>query len=142
MSCTTEMRFVDTNVLLYAAMGGPQEADKRRIARAVLEDRDLALSVQVLQELYTQATRPTRPEAMRHDEAVLFIGTLLHFPVQPITLDVFRLALEYRERFRLSYWDSAILAAARISGCDTLLTEDLNAGQDYDGVRAINPFAP
>ena len=59
-----------------------------------------------------------------------------------MTLQVFHLALEYRERFRLSYWDSAILAAARISGCDTLLTEDLNPGQDYDGVRAVNPFAP
>lgn len=135
------MRFVDTNVLLYAISGGPEEAPKRRIARAVLEDSDLVVSVQVLQELYAQATRPTRPEAMRHDEAVRFIVTLLHFPVQPITLDVFQRALEYRERFRLSYWDSAILAAAKVSGCDTVLTEDLNSGQDYDGLRTANPFA-
>ncbi len=46
-----------------------------------------------------------------------------------------------RERFQISYWDAAILAAARIAGCRTVYTEDLNAGQDYDGVRVMNPFA-
>ena len=90
------MRFVDTNVLLYAAIGDPQEAAKRTIALKVLEAEDLALSVQVLQEFYAQATRTTRQLAMAHGEAVLFIGTLLHLPVQPMTLHVFRLALEYR----------------------------------------------
>ena len=136
------MRFVDTNVLLYAATVNSGDTAKQRIAFTLLEESDLALSVQVLQEFYAQATRPNRPGAMRHDEAAIFIRTLLHLPVQPITLQVFQIALDYRERYRLSYWDSAIIAAAKVVGCDTLLTEDLNTGQDYDGVKVINPFAP
>lgn len=136
------MRFVDTNVLLYAISVQPVEAEKQLRAQALLRNSDLVLSVQVLQEFYVQATRQTRVGAMSHAEAVTSIESFLRYPVQPMTLQVFHAALEYRERFRLSYWDSAILAAARISGCDTLLTEDLNPGQDYDGVRAVNPFAP
>ncbi len=136
------MRFVDTNVLLYAATVNSGDSAKQRIAFTLLEETDLALSVQVLQEFYAQATRPNRPGAMHHDEAAIFIRTLLHLPVQPITLQVFQIALDYRERYRLSCWDSAIIAAAKVIGCDTLLTEDLNNGQDYDGVKVINPFAP
>ena len=45
-----------------------------------------------------------------------------------------------RERFRLSYWDSAILAAARTCGCEAIYSEDLNPDQDYDGLRVINPL--
>ena len=134
------MRFVDTNVLLYAATVNSGDPAKQRIAFTLLEETDLALSVQVLQEFYAQATRPNRPGAMLHDEAAIFIGTLLHLPVQPITLQVFQIALDYQERYRLSYWDSAIIAAAKVVGCDTLLTEDLNTGQDYDGVVVTNPF--
>ena len=63
-------------------------------------------------------------------------------PVQPITLEVFRTALEICQRFQLSYWDSAILAAARISGCDTVISEDLSPDQDYGGLRVTNPFSP
>ena len=77
---------------------------------------------------------------MRHDEAVTFVESLQRFPVQVITLDVMRTALAYCERFGLSYWDSAILAAARLSGCDVVYTEDLSSEQDYDGLRVTNPF--
>lgn len=49
-------------------------------------------------------------------------------------------AIEYHQRFFVSYWDGAILAAAKALGCDTVYTEDLNHGQDYDGVRVENPF--
>ena len=45
-----------------------------------------------------------------------------------------------KERFQISYWDAAILAAAKASGCEQLLSEDLNHGQDYDGVTVTNPF--
>ena len=135
------MRFVDTNVLIYAISRRPDETDKQHRALAVLADSDLVLSVQVLQEFYTQATRPSRMGVMHHEESAAYIEALLRFPIQPLTLEVLHTALQYCQWFRLSYWDSAILAAAKISGCDTLLTEDLNPGQDYDGVRAINPFA-
>jgi predicted nucleic acid-binding protein len=56
-------------------------------------------------------------------------------------LDVVRSALEICDRFGISYWDSAILAAARASNCDAVYSEDLSADQDYGGPRVINPFA-
>ena len=55
------MRFIDTNILLYAISRDPAEQDKAKRASDILADRDLALSVQVLQEFYVQATRVTGP---------------------------------------------------------------------------------
>ena len=134
------MRFVDTNVLLYAVSRVPEDAGKRRRARALLREEDLTVSVQVFQEFYHQATRPTRPGRLTDEDAVGFLGTLLRFPVQDVTLDFFREAVAVSRRFRLSYWDGAILAAARAAGCDAVYSEDLGSGQDYDGVRVIDPF--
>lgn len=134
------MRFVDTNVLLYAVSRLPEDAGKRRRARELLREKDLTASVQVFQEFYHQATRPTRPGRLSDEDAIAFLGTLLRFPVQDVTLDLFRDAVALSRRFRLSYWDGAILASARAAGCDAVYSEDLSAGQDYDGVRVIDPF--
>jgi predicted nucleic acid-binding protein len=60
--------------------------------------------------------------------------------VQDLTLDVLRAAIESVHRFKISYWDAAIIEAARMSGCDTVLSEDLNDGQSYGGVQVQNPF--
>jgi predicted nucleic acid-binding protein len=62
------------------------------------------------------------------------------FPVQDITSAIMWAALDARQRFRLSYWDSAIIEAARALGCTDVLSEDLSDGQDYGGVRVANPF--
>ena len=64
-----------------------------------------------------------------------------HFPVQDITFDVFRAGVAISRRFRLSYRDGAILAAARALGCDAVYSEDMSPQQDYDGLRVMNPFA-
>lgn len=117
------MRFVDTNILIYTVSVAAEDADKTRRARALLTERDLALSVQVLQEFYVQATRATRPGALTHREAVNFIASLQRFRVQEITREVMQSAFAIRERFGLSYWDSAILAAARACGCDAVYSE-------------------
>ena len=134
------MRFVDTNVLLYGVSPLPEDAGKRRRALELLREPDLAISVQVFQEFYHQATRPTRPGRLTHADALAFLGTLLRFPVQDVTLDVFRTGVAISQRFGLSYWDGAILAAARALGCDAVYSEDLSEEQDYDGLRVINPF--
>ena len=135
------MRFVDTNVLLYAVSLSPDDTGKRRRAIELLRRRDLAVSVQVLQEFYYQATRPTRPERLTPDDALVFLGTLMRFPIQEVTLDVFRTGVAISQRFGLSYWDGAILAAARALGCDAVYSEDMSSQQDYDSLRVINPFA-
>ena len=135
------MRLVDTNVLLYAVSTPSADADKRRRARSLLTDAGLAVSVQVLQEFYYQATHPNRRTPLSHDDALRFLKPILRFPIQAVTTQVFHTALSIRGRFGLSYWDSAILAAARVMGCEAVYSEDMSAEQDYDGLRVINPFA-
>ena len=135
------MRFVDTNVLMYAATPGPGEAAKQQAAQRLLENRtDLAVSVQVLQEFYRQATRPDRPGGITQERAIDFINDLGEIPVQDMTQAIFWQGVEISQRYKLAYWDGAILAAALALGCDAVYTEDLSAHQVYDGVRVINPF--
>jgi predicted nucleic acid-binding protein len=134
------VRFADTDVLLYAISRDPDEDGKTRRANELLAERDLALSVQVLQEFYVQATRASRADAIAHDDAVELIASFERFPVAPLTTDVMHAALATRERFRISYRDAAILEAARGLGCAIVLSEDLSDAVDYDGVRVENPF--
>jgi predicted nucleic acid-binding protein len=63
-------RFLDTKILLYSISTEPGESTKRDVAIALLERNDCALSVQVLQDFYVQATRPTRDDPLPHDIAV------------------------------------------------------------------------
>ena len=136
------MRFVDTNIAVYAASTNQEEAGKKRISEVLLEQEsgNLVISVQVLGEFYTQLTRPSRPYSLSHTEAVAVMQNLLPNHVQPLTSETFGVAMQYRERFGLNYWDCLILAAAKLSGCDAVYSEDMSDGQDYDGVRVINPF--
>ena len=134
------MRFVDTNVLLYAVSTEPGEAAKAKIARALVESTDLALSVQVLQEFYVQATRTSRRHRLSHEEALLLIEAWLRFPVQDTTVAIMQAAIETAHRSRISYWDAAIVEGARALGCATVLSEDLAHGLDYGGVHVENPF--
>ena len=135
------MRFVDTNVLVYAVSPAPEEADKRRAAQRIIVAGDLALSVQVLQEFYHQVTRRTRQDPLSGQQALSFLASIDAFPIAPITAALFHSAVDISLRYRLSYWDAAILAAANSMGCDAVYSEDLNDQQDYGGLRVINPFA-
>ena len=134
------MRFVDTNVLLYAISTDPQERAKAERANEILEGRDVALSAQVLQEFYVQATRATRPDALPHEHAATLVESFLRFPVQAITTAALTAALATREQFGISYWDAAILEAGRTLGCEVVLSEDLTDGKDYGGIAVENPF--
>lgn len=134
------MRFVDTNVLLYAISRDRQETEKAHVANEILAGRDLTLSVQVLQEFYVQATRATRSDRLTHDQAIRLVDSFLRFRVRALTVELMRAALVACARYRVSYWDAAILEAARLSGCRVVLSEDLSHGQDYGGVRVENPF--
>lgn len=134
------MRFVDTNILLYAISSHPDEVAKATRAAAILNEPDLALSVQVLQEFYVQATRTSSTNPIAHEDAVAMIASLLRFPVQELTVPLIQAALAAKARWQVSYWEAAIIEAARRQGCDVLLSEDLSHGQDFGGVRVVNPF--
>jgi len=134
------VRFVDTNVLLYAISRDPDERTKAARANELLSSRDLGLSVQVLQEFYIQATRETRADRLPHEQAAALIDSFRRFPVQETTLGVMLAAISTRQRFGISYWDAAILEAARTLGCEVVLSEYLSDGRDYAGIRVENPF--
>ena len=135
----TEPVFVDSYVLWYAL----DEADlsKQKAApnwrNALWESRRGRISFQVLSEFYVNALR-VRPNAVKEtrDE----IRDLLAW--RPVATDevVLELAWTIQDRYRLSYWDALIFAASKASACRYLLTEDLQAGQHFDGVEAVNPF--
>ncbi len=134
------VHFFDTNILLYSISGDEAEKAKRAKSHALLDLADGALSIQVLQEFYVQATRPTRRDAIPHDLAVGLIRSWGRFVVQDITLAVLNGAFEIKATYGFSYWDSAIIAAARALGCRHLYSEDLSHGQVVDGVTILNPF--
>lgn len=135
------MRFIDTNILLYSISRDPAETEKRAKAISLLEADDLSLSTQVLQEFYVQAVRSSRKIPLTHAQAAGLVESWMRFPTQDITADIVRAALATKERFQTSYWDAAIIEAARSAGCSEVLSEDLNHGQDYGGIRITNPFA-
>ncbi|WP_367875103.1 PIN domain-containing protein [Luteolibacter sp. Populi] len=134
--------FLDTNVLLYAVSTAASEKAKRAVALELLDDPEIVLSTQVLQEFYVQATRATRADALSHGQASLLIESWLRFEVVSVTVEIVVAALSTKNRWRLSYWDSAILEAARSAGCSVVLSEDMQIGQDFDGVKVVNPFKP
>ena len=132
--------FLDTNVLLYSISTAPKERVKRERAIALLDDDAGVLSVQVLQEFYVQATRPSRSGALTHEQSATLIDAWLRFRVQDLTLAILQKALSIRKAFGFSYWDSAIVAAAIACGCELIYSEDLSHGQLVEGVTIVNPF--
>jgi predicted nucleic acid-binding protein len=139
---STRVQFADTNILLYAISRDPDEQEKAARAKELLSSRNVGLSVQVLQEFYVQATRDSRSDRLTHEQAAALVDSFRRFPVQETTLGVMLAAMSTRQRFGISYWDAAILEAARALGCEVVVSEDLSDGQDYGGVRVENPFTP
>ena len=133
--------FLDTNVLIYAVSSDPAEAAKKERALELIEHPDLGLSAQVLQEFYvTVTTKIARP--LPPDEAADLLEQLRSLPVVWTDYPLIVAGIETALRFGVSYWDGAIIAAAERLGASILYTEDLNHGQRYGSVQAVNPFLP
>ncbi len=132
--------FVDTNVLIYAFDAG----DVRKQQAAALWREELwksrrgRISFQVLQEFYVNVAHkwPAAREEARAEARNLMAW-------RPVATDAALLerAWKIQDRYKVSFWDAAIVAAAKATSCQFLLTEDLQADQDLDGVLVINPFA-
>jgi predicted nucleic acid-binding protein len=132
--------FVDTNVLLYTIDEEPESNEKRERARQILLTERWGWSTQVAAEFFVNAVSPKRPFRLAPGDAAALVETWLAYPTLSLTPDLVRLAIAVHQRFQLSYWDAAIIAAATQMGCRIVYSEDLNDGQDYDGVRVVNPF--
>ena len=133
--------FVDTNVLVYAR--DASESEKQPIAREWIErlwrTRQGRLSVQVLNEYYVTVTRKLNP-GMCGEDAIADIRDLMSWNPMPVDTTLMNRAWTVESRFGLQYWDALIVASAQQAGCRHLLTEDLQDGQDLDGVLVLNPF--
>jgi len=131
--------FVDSNVFLYALdEADPTKQHAARNWRAELwKSRRGRVSFQVLGEFYVNALRK-QPAA--REEARAEVRDLLTW--NPIVTDAFVLELGWKiqDRYQLAYWDALIVAAAKAASCRYLLTEDLQAGQQLDGVEVVSPF--
>jgi predicted nucleic acid-binding protein len=93
----------------------------------------------VLQEFFvTVVKKASHP--ISSAQALEWIEQWAAFPCQPVDHQLVRIAIERSERFRISYWDAAILAAAEALGTDTVYSEDLGHGHRYGRVRVVNPF--
>lgn len=132
---------LDTNILVYAASTAHEEAAKASVAEKLLASERVGLSGQVIQEFFVTVTQKSRTP-LTADEALDWIETFEELPCVPVDPPLIRLAIDISSRYRISYWDGAIVAAAYRLGAGVLYTEDLSHGQLYGSVRAINPFLP
>jgi predicted nucleic acid-binding protein len=130
---------LDSNVLVYALSDAPPERKKRNTAATLLAEQDFGTSYQVLMETWVVATRRMAkpvPEA----KVAVFLDRVLAFPCVPGAADLYRQAFRLSRRYAIHPYDAAIVAAAQELGAHTLYSEDLSDGQEYDGVKVVNPF--
>ena len=133
--------FLDTNILLYAISSN--EPAKQSIAISIvakaLRDRRSIISSQVVQECLNVASgklESTFPGSVRAWLHNYLMPLCTVFPSEELYLR----AIEIRDRYRFSFYDSCVVASALVGGCSRLLTEDLQDGQVIEGLVVINPF--
>ena len=133
--------FVDTNILVYAH--DTTAGRKREIAKAAILDlwnsETGVLSTQVLQEVYVSLTQKI-PAPLDGKNARAILEDLCAWKVMVNDEQAVLAAIDLQVQYRLSFWDSLILEAARRSGATMLYSEDLSHGQQVDGIKIVNPF--
>ena len=133
--------FVDSNVLVYHRDASEEEKQPKAEAwvRALWKTRTGRISHQVLHEYYVNVTGKLKP-GLSAEEAQQDVRNLMAW--KPLALDwpILEAAFAVEKRFGLSFWDALIVAAAQRAECAYLLSEDLQAGKDLDGVVVVDPF--
>lgn len=136
---TAELKFVDTNVLVY--LFDSDSPQKQLLAKDLLEAEadNVVLSTQILGEFYVTVTRklakPLAPAVARQA-----VDGLCALRVEPLRTELVRAAVGRSESSRLSYWDALIVETAVAAGAGILYTEDLQHGQLFSHLRIVNPF--
>ena len=133
--------FIDTNIIVYAYDNYFPEKQQRarEIIISAVRSGNGVLSTQVLGEFFTVVTRKIKmPLSIRNARNIIeYLGRM---PVQEIDLLIVERAIDTLEQYKISYWDSLIVAAAERAQCKRILSEDLNAEQKYHGIEIVNPF--
>ena len=140
--CSAFMRFIDTNVFVYAA--SDQDPRKQDIAlelihHAISVNHDAAISMQVVSEFTNTMIGKLKASPEVIAEWYSYMNQLL---VSEVTREMLRNAMDIQKEYGLQYYDAVIIAAAEKYGCHEIVSEDLNAGQIYRGIVVVNPFKP
>lgn len=131
--------FVDTNILVYAHDGGAGKKHERSVEllTRLLEHEAGALSIQVLSEFYSAATKKLGITSQQAEEILIDLGGwIIH---RPSHADLIR-AAHLQRRYRIAWWDALVVNSAAEVGCNVLWSEDLADGQRFRGVTVRNPF--
>jgi predicted nucleic acid-binding protein len=137
----SDKTFVDTNILIYAHdLDAPAKYQiANRLLQELWTERTGTLSVQVLQEFYTNVTRKiARPLAKALARRVVDAYAIWAVDVTPTEISS---AFRIEDQARIGFWDALIVACALKSGASRIFSEDLNAGQRIVGIKIENPFA-
>ena len=133
--------FFDSNILVYLCDSAAPK--KRETAEHLIErhlrDHDILLSTQVLQEFYVTVTRKLKPPVTPADAANM-VSAFADFPTVQIDNTLIQAAIRRSQANQLSFWDGLIVQAALAGGASVLYSEDMQAGQVFDGLRVENPF--
>ena len=134
--------FVDTNVLVYArdASETVKQPKAEQWMRHLWHARSGRLSFQVLNEFYVTVTDKLAPGLGRAEARKEVVSLFAWRPI-PTDHRVLEGAWNLQDRYQLSWWDSLIVASARVAGCRYLLTEDLQHQQELEGLTVLDPFA-
>lgn len=134
--------FVDTNILVYAhdpGCGAKHDVAKALVSR-LWDERSGVVSTQVVQELYVNLRKVAKKPISRA-EAKQLLADYLTWEVVVNDGDSILGALALEDRYQISFWDAMIVQAGNAAGVESLYSEDLNHGQMYGSVIAVNPFA-
>ena len=131
--------FLDTNILVYAVDRAEPETAKRAKAREIIAQGSFGLSAQVLQEFYVTVTRKIK-KPLSAARAARLVAELAKLQIVTTDTTLINTAIALSERYQISYWDGAIIAAAEALDAKTVYSEDMNHGQTYGSVRVENPF--
>ena len=131
--------FIDTNILVYTLdQKNIEKRDMaRKIVKKVVESHQPVISTQVIKEFYVVASTKLRADS-------IVVKNIIHnfhnMEIVNNDLDLIEQAIDISILSQLSFWDSLIIAAAEKANCEYVLSEDLNSGQNYRGIKLLNPF--
>jgi predicted nucleic acid-binding protein len=130
--------FIDTNIWLYAFVAS-DDVPRREAARAIVSRQDIVVSTQVINETCVNLLRKASvPEEIVRQLVAAFYEK---YAVTDLDRSTLLMASELREKYRLSFWDSMIVASALRADCETLYTEDMQDGLEVEGrLTVVNPF--
>jgi predicted nucleic acid-binding protein len=132
--------FVDTNVLIYArgAEATPRTAEATAWVAALAERSEIVLSAQVVNEFVAVSIRRFRdvPLAEIHHRA----RALLPWCYAPLGPEVIDEAMDIQMRYGTSWWDALIVSSALAADCRFILSEDMQDGMTFGGLKVVHPF--